>query len=194
MIVRAAVEDDLDAMVEIMFAEPGVEQVAFMPSLAGARRFMRVAWQAAGIEDFLVADDRGAVVGFAWLSERGVSLRDGARAAISAWGLLGPLRLIAKGWPRQLVELSMPPGPKLVELQTHPARRGAGVGTMLLEHIIERVAGQPLSLTTRTDNPARHLYERHGFVVTDEKHHRLFERRTGATGRILMVRAGSPAE
>lgn len=189
--VRPATENDLDVMVEIMFAEPGVEQIAFMPSLAGARRFMRGAWQAAGVDEFLVAQEGGEVVGFSWLSERGVSLRQGAQASIGAWGILGPLRLAAKGWPRQLVEIPMPPGPKLVELQTHPTRRGTGIGTGLLEHIIELVGSSPLSLTTRSNNPARRLYERHGFVVAGEKTHRAFERRTGARGRILMVRPAS---
>jgi hypothetical protein len=66
-------------MVELMFAEPGVEQIAFMPSIAGARRFSRAAWQSAGIGEFVVADDGGEVVGFAWVSDHGVSLRQGAR-------------------------------------------------------------------------------------------------------------------
>jgi ribosomal protein S18 acetylase RimI-like enzyme len=87
----------------------------------------------------------------------------------------------------------MPAGPKLVELQTHPSRRGTGVGTALLGHILERVGARPLSLTTRSDNPARRLYERHGFGIAAEKTHRAFERRTGAKGRILMVRPAPPS-
>jgi ribosomal protein S18 acetylase RimI-like enzyme len=65
---------------------------------------------------------------------------------------------------------------------------GAGGSTRLLEEVIDAAEGRPLSLTTRSDNPARRLYERHGFAVTAEKSHRAFERRTGAAGRILMVR------
>lgn len=84
--------------------------------------------------------------------------------------------------------------PKIVELQVHPERRGTGVGTRLLEHVFGLVGSQPLSLTTRTDNPARRLYERHGFVVTEEKTSRYFERRTGAKGRVLMVRPPSSAK
>ena len=110
-----------------------------------------------------------------------------------AWGPLGPVRLVAKGRTRQRVEIPMPPGLKIMEVQTHPSRRGTGVGTRLLEHIIDTVGSQQLSLTTRTNNPARHLYERHGFVVTEEKTHPAFEQRTGAKGRILMVRAPSAA-
>ena len=181
-------------MVDLMFAEPGVEQVAFMPTIAGARRFTREVWRLAGIREFTVAEDHGEVVGFAWCSERGVSLRDGARAAVTGWGLAGPLRLVASGWPRQLVEIPMPAGLKLVELQAHPTHRGSGVGTALLTHMIEAFGSRPISLTTRTDNPARRLYARHGFTVQAEKMHRAFERRTGAAGRVLMVRpAGGPA-
>jgi hypothetical protein len=49
-------------------------------------------------------------VGFAWCSEHGVSLGDGARAVVAGWGLVGPLRLVLRGWPRQLVELPLPAG------------------------------------------------------------------------------------
>jgi ribosomal protein S18 acetylase RimI-like enzyme len=192
--VRPAEGGDLDAMVEVMFAEPGVEQLAFMPTIAGARRFTREVWRLAGIEEFVVAEDGGRVVGFAWCSDRGVSLREGARAARAGWGLTGPLRLVARGWPRQLVEIPMPVGPKLVELQAEPSRRGTGVGTSLLRHVLDSVDGRSVSLTTRTDNPARRLYERHGFTVQAEKTHRAFQSRTGAAGRVLMVRPGRRAE
>ena len=188
--VRPASTADLDAMVEVMFTEPSIEQVAFLPTIEGARRFTSEISRRAGIEDFVVADDDGEVVGFAWCSDHDVSVADGAQAAVVGWGIVGPLRLIVRGWPRQLVEIPIPAGPKLIELQAHPARRGTGIGTTLLEHVIDTVDGRALSLTTRTDNPARHLYERHGFVVEAEKAHRAFERRTGASGRILMVRPG----
>ena len=188
MDLRQATEDDLDSMVEVMFAEPGVEQLAFMPTIAGARRFMADAWRRAGMDEFVVAVDGGEVVGFAWCSEHGVSIREGALAAIAGWGLAGPIRLVLRGWPRQLVELPTPAGPSLVELQVHPTRRGRGVGALLLGRVIDDVGGEALSLTTRSDNPARRLYERHGFAVTAERSHRAFERRTGAAGRILMVR------
>jgi ribosomal protein S18 acetylase RimI-like enzyme len=186
--VRGAVEDDVDGMVDAMLAEPSVEMVAFMPTLPGARVFTRSVWLAAGLDEFVVADDGGDVVGFAWCSESDVSTRDGFRAAVAAWGVTGPIRLAVRGWPRQLVQLTMPPGPKLIELHTHPSRRGAGIGTALLDHVVHAHGDRPISLTTRSDNPARRLYERHGFTVVEQKDHRAFERRTGAAGRVLMVR------
>jgi len=187
--VRPACGHDLDAMVEVMFAEPSVEQRVFMPSIAGARRFSRVLWQRADLDDFVVADDGGDVVGFAWFSERGVSMWAGFRAAVTGLGWMGPIRLAARGWPRQLVEISMPDGIKLIELQVHPSRRGNGIGSALLAYVIAEAGHRPISLTTRSDNPARRLYERHGFAVTAERAHPTFERRTGTPGRVLMVRA-----
>lgn len=190
--VRPATTADLSQMVEAMFAEPSVEQVAFMPTITGARRFARELWQRAGLDDFAVAEDAGQVLGFAWWSTRGPSTADGVRAAMSGWGVAGPVRLAVRGWPRQLVEIPLPEGVKLLEIQTHPRRRGTGVGTALLAHVIESVGDHQLSLTTRSNNPARRLYERHGFVVRAERTHPAFERRTGARGRILMVRPGRP--
>jgi ribosomal protein S18 acetylase RimI-like enzyme len=51
-----------------------------------------------------------------------------------------------------------------------PEMKGQGVGSALLSHMIETARGQvpAIVLTVRNDNPARHLYERCGFVVIDE--------------------------
>lgn len=52
-----------------------------------------------------------------------------------------------------------------------PARRGKGVGSTLLEELLRRAkaAGFPaISLSVREDEPARHLYERHGFQKVGE--------------------------
>ena len=45
-----------------------------------------------------------------------------------------------------------------------------------------------LSLTTRSDNPARRLYERNGYTVIEERTGRRYARMTGTPGRILMVK------
>jgi GNAT superfamily N-acetyltransferase len=52
-----------------------------------------------------------------------------------------------------------------------PSKRGHGIGDELLKALIERAraAGyERLSLSVEPGNPARKLYERHGFAVTDE--------------------------
>jgi len=45
-----------------------------------------------------------------------------------------------------------------------------------------------MSLTTTTINPARRLYERHGFHVVETKTDGAYERYTGIAGRHLMVK------
>jgi hypothetical protein len=45
-----------------------------------------------------------------------------------------------------------------------------------------------MSLGTTITNPARHLYERHGFRVVETKTDPSYERYTGIPGRILMMK------
>jgi ribosomal protein S18 acetylase RimI-like enzyme len=45
-----------------------------------------------------------------------------------------------------------------------------------------------MSLTTHTANPARRLYERHGFWVVETRTDTDYERYTGIEGRFLMVK------
>jgi len=45
-----------------------------------------------------------------------------------------------------------------------------------------------MSLVTAISNPARRLYERNGYVITDEKSDAEYEAHTGSAGRILMVK------
>ena len=52
-----------------------------------------------------------------------------------------------------------------------PSKRGHGIGDELLQELIAKArdAGyQRLSLSVEPGNPARKLYERHGFSVVDE--------------------------
>lgn len=59
----------------------------------------------------------------------------------------------------------------VVDIALLPDARGNGFGTALLQGVLDaaRRAGAPrVSLTVAHDNPARRLYERLGFVPTDE--------------------------
>ena len=51
-----------------------------------------------------------------------------------------------------------------------PEMIGQGIGSALMSHLIREVKGQisAIVLTVRSDNPAKKLYERFGFVVIDE--------------------------
>jgi GNAT superfamily N-acetyltransferase len=62
------------------------------------------------------------------------------------------------------------------------ASQRRGIGTFLIRQLIDEAAsaGLPLRLSTAKINPARALYERLGFVVTDEDRFKVFmEQRNG---------------
>jgi ribosomal protein S18 acetylase RimI-like enzyme len=77
---------------------------------------------------------------------------------------------------------------QLVQIQLAPELQGQGVGEALIRGLIAeaRGAGASLRLNVLHQNPARHLYERLGFVVVNDGEHeyemRLGEERQGATG------------
>lgn len=58
----------------------------------------------------------------------------------------------------------------LAAISLLPAYQGRGIGTALIRRVQERAArrGVPLALRVLQVNPARALYERRGFVVTDQ--------------------------
>lgn len=51
-----------------------------------------------------------------------------------------------------------------------PEYRGVGIGTQLLTHLLAEAAKiyRAVSLSVAAENPARHLYERHGFATTKD--------------------------
>lgn len=55
------------------------------------------------------------------------------------------------------------PGHLLLYLAVAPSSRGRGLGTMLLDTVIERCNGD-VKLHVEHDNPAKRLYERAGFT------------------------------
>ncbi len=79
---------------------------------------------------------------------------------------------VGAAWLRLLPEQD--PGYGFIDAQTPelsvgvvPRHRGRGVGSLLLEALIEAAGKRypALSLSVEPDNPARRLYERHGFQV-----------------------------
>jgi len=80
---------------------------------------------------------------------------------------------VGAAWLRLLPEQDR--GYGFVDAQTQelgigvvPAHRGRGVGSLLLEALVEAAREQrypALSFSVEADNPARRLYERHGFQV-----------------------------
>jgi GNAT superfamily N-acetyltransferase len=58
----------------------------------------------------------------------------------------------------------------LIDIALMPESRGRGVGTAVLKDLLEqgREAGKPVSLNVFKTNPARHLYERLGFILAGD--------------------------
>src|SRR5207248_11613598 len=53
-----------------------------------------------------------------------------------------------------------------------PSRRGRGLGEQLLSALLERARGESyggVSLSVEPDNPALHLYDKHGFAKVGER-------------------------
>jgi ribosomal protein S18 acetylase RimI-like enzyme len=74
--------------------------------------------------------------------------------------------------------------PELV-IAVLPECSGQGLGSALLAALIEQVRGQApaIVLTVRDGNPARRLYERHGFVTIDQ-----VANRAGTTSSRMLLR------
>ena len=55
----------------------------------------------------------------------------------------------------------------LDNIQLSPSVQGRGIGTALLKEILSEHGSEKVRLTTFSDNPAKRLYERLGFSVTE---------------------------
>ena len=73
-------------------------------------------------------------------------------------------KAVGAAWVRLLIGAEQTPE---LALAVHPAYRGHGVGTQLLQHLLvtARQRFPAVVLSVRATNPTRHLYERLGFVV-----------------------------
>jgi len=101
--------------------------------------------------------------------------------------VLGP-RLAAQG----RVQASYPPDClRISEIHVEPARRGKGIGSALMNHVISAASSDgftSLGLQTLTSNPARQTFETWGFRVATTTTDAEFEAFTKASGYVLMLR------
>lgn len=118
------------------------------------------------------------VEGWGRRGDRGVIALDAAsgRRLGAAW-----LRLQPEGASTGYIDDETP---ELV-IAVLPECSGQGLGSALLAALIEQVRGQApaIVLTVRDGNPARRLYERHGFVTIDR-----VSNRAGTTSSRMLLR------
>jgi ribosomal protein S18 acetylase RimI-like enzyme len=197
MEVRRAVRPDIPAMIEVMFAAPSREAVAVVGTVDRARRFQHALLERARVSDagaVFVAVDGDTVVGFAVVSSGNDAppTRDLVSIAVRSMGWRGALMAGWRSRTRSALEFDAPPGGRhLVELQVDPTQRGQGTGGRLLDAVEEYARAEQaahVSLTTGSTNPARRLYERHGYELVDERSDARYERLTGVPGRVLLVK------
>ena len=196
--IRAATRADIGVISRIMNYPPEPP----MATMLGAERASRLGdiLVRAGVnlklENAVVAIVDGKVAG---VMECGGS--SGPVTGASSYLRLLPRILLALGpvtpravrgfWLRRRLQFEpIPDAFAIGELYVDEAMRNRGIGGRLLEHAdgIARGNWSCMCIETGVTNPARRLYERHGFEVIETKTDSAYERLTGSPGRILMTK------
>ncbi len=195
--IRAATAADTRCIAEILAGDPGPEATAICGAAGPARRFgmgfVRLPHSPQGWPHTTVAELDGRVIGIIQAGQLTQGLRVTPRVALLAVRVLGPLRLpgvLRRFRARARVQTHAPAGSYYIsELDVDPAFRNRGIGGAMLDwaEAQARAGGYTvMSLSTTTVNPARRLYERHGFRVAQTLTDPEYERVTGIAGRHLM--------
>ncbi len=196
--IRQATAIDTDRIAEIIAGDPGQEAIAIAGCVEAARNFgmglVRLPGSPQGWQHSTVAELNGQVVGVLQTSSANASFRLTprlARLVLRTFGF-GIVSVYGRFRARLRVNPSFPAGAfYIAELHVDPASRNRGTGGTLLDHAekeARRLNYRQMSLMTTTTNPARRLYERHGFAVVETRTDPAYERYTGIAGRHLMVK------
>jgi len=200
--LRRATAADLGAVIAVIYDDPPPDVRGIVADVGQARAIGALGVRhgvEADIRRTVVAELDGRVVGIIETmrpgDEPGMSLpvmlrmlRDGVR--IGGPALLARYARYARARARVQVEPA-PGSYYIAELDVHPDHRNKGIGGVLLRYAeaaarADRFAR--MSLGTRINNPARRLYERHGFAVVQTRTDPAYEQITGIPGRVLMVK------
>jgi GNAT superfamily N-acetyltransferase len=140
-----------------------------------------------------VAEHDGQAVGLLQVGSSGIKVSP--RLVVSAFrvlGVAGVVRALRAMRLNNRVSPKKDPGWFIIsELHVGPAARGQGIGGQLLdfaESLARQGGAGTMALHTLTTNPARRLYERHGFTVASSATDAAFEKLTGCAGNVLMVK------
>lgn len=195
---RSAAESDSDAIADLVAGDASSEAAALAGGVEQAREFLRLLEEISDPPSWIssvVGVQDGAVCAVLQQGPAEEDIRVSARlltGLIARWGLLAALRGLPRGLALQSVRIKAPAGSWVVrEVHVRPDLRGRGIGTVLLRRAEESAVGNGrtvLALTTRTNNPARRLYERTGYRTVASRTNRMYRRYSGADGRILMVK------
>ena len=199
IVIRPAQKPEGERIGEIIFDDPPPESTWMTGSRerATALGMVMVSMNGEmGWQNTTVAEIEGRVAGIlqpALAGDGGVDI--GPSLIFQALRIIGPfsiLGVLRRMKVRERLNFARPEGAyHIAELHVDEALRGQGIGGALLDHaeVEARRAGHgQMSLVTAIANPARRLYERHGFVVAETKTDAEYERGTGSEGRGLMVK------
>jgi ribosomal protein S18 acetylase RimI-like enzyme len=197
--IRKATRGDTHSIAEIVAGTPGDEAVGITGSRSGARRFgmalIMMPHSFQGWDRSVIGELDGATAGVIQAGERASDFGLTPRIAWIAVRSLGPIGIVRAAYRMRARSRVDTPPPKgayhISELHVDPSLRNKGIGGALLDHAEAEARStgyKQMSLSTTTSNPARHLYERHGFRVVETKTDPLYERYTGTAGRVLMVK------
>ncbi|TMG01554.1 MAG: GNAT family N-acetyltransferase [Chloroflexi bacterium] len=197
--IRKASASDTDRIVELFAGDPGDEASGIAGSREKAIAFgtgmVRLPESPQGWRQTVVAEMDGLVVGIIMAGGDHKDMRVTPQLVYLALRIFGPLGIISllrRLRARVRVQPKTPDGAyHVAEIDVDPASRNKGIGGALLENAeAEARAGgyRLMSLTTSTANPARRLYERHGFRVVETRTDTAYKRYTEIDGRYLMVK------
>ena len=145
--IRPVTRDDISFLWDMLYYAAHMSEDGAVSSQAARDDPRLIMW----VDDWGRPGDRGAVA-----FDPGKSCKLGA-----AW-----LRLLPRGFSTGYHDDETPE----LAIAVLPECTGQGIGSALLDALIDtvRTVVPAIVLTVRSGNPARRLYERHGFVVIDE--------------------------
>lgn len=180
---RPARSDDAEAAVPLIYSSgPAAFDYVFGGTPKGtAQDFLHKAFVSGagqfGYRQHWVGEQDGRVVAVGTALSGEVNLRNMRVAAGQIMGFYGPLHCWKVLWSGLQMERIVLPPPKctfyLAHLGVNRASTGQGIGTQLIDYLLQQGRGAGFSITAldvSAGNPlAQRLYERLGFVVQIER-------------------------